>query len=381
MGYSTWMDCSSDIDEDRVKMIADALVETGLARLGYEYVNVDEGWLKGRDGKGNMVWDSVRFPSGMKALGDYIHSKGLKYGLYTSRGSCQCSTSQYSGPGSQGYEKQDADLMVSWGMDYLKEDSCCGTQDHEAAFAQYATMRDALNATGHPVFFALCGWNPWYAPVGGTLGNSWRISGDGDNWGDLSNAINLMVTLSIYGGPGGWNDPDMLIGTGAGSRGPDRNGWYQTDLQSRSQFSLWCLFPAPLIISANIKAVSSYAMQTWSNAEAIAINKDPGRYPEFQHSAFRIAGANLSGTSGYNIWGRALSDGGFGLVFINNFPNPLNVTCDSSCFSQMKYSATTKLTVRDLWAHADIGTITATTLTASVAGNGGCVFYRLKPVN
>jgi len=360
-------------------MIADALISTGLSKLGYNHVNVDEGWLKSRDSTGAMVYDTQKFPSGMKALGDYIHSKGLKYGLYTCRGTCQCSTSQYQGPGSQGYEVQDANLMVSWGMDYLKEDSCCGSQDHNTAFTQYGKMRDALNATGRPIFFSLCGWYSWYAPEGYSLGNSWRISGDGTSWSSLTNSINIMATITNYSRPGGWNDPDMLIGTGVGSLGPDRNGWYITDLQSRSQFSMWCVFPAPLLIGANLMAVSQYALTTWSNAEAIAVNQDTGRYPVFPHQALRLAGGDLSSARGTNIWGRALSDGGFALVFLNNSPTPTDITCDGTCFSQMKYSPSTRLTVHDIWTHTDIGQVSGANLTAkAVPANGGCAFYRLK---
>jgi alpha-galactosidase len=382
MGYSSWMDTSSNVTEDRIKYIADLLVSTGLSKLGYVYVNVDEGWLQGRDSNGSMVYDPVKFPSGMKALGDYIHSLGLKYGLYTCRGTCQCSTSEYQGPGSQGYEKQDADLMVSWGMDYLKEDSCCASQDHDTAFQQYGLMSDALNATGRPVFFSLCGWNSWYAPVGYTLGNSWRIAGDGDNWPALTNCINVISTVYNYSRPGGWNDPDLLIANGAGSYGPDRGGWYQTDLQARSQFSMWCIFPAPLLISADIGGVSQYTMETWSNAEAIAINQDLGRYPDFPHGAWRLVGDDLNATAGTNVWGRALSDGGFAVAFLNNFPNPQNITCDESCFSQMNYPSTTTLSVRDLWAHQNIDTISPTALTAmNVPGKGGVAFYRLSVVS
>jgi len=374
------MDTSSDNSEARIKYIADALVSTGLSRLGYVYVNVDEGWLKGRDSNGNMVWDSVKFPSGMKTLGDYIHSKGLKYGLYTSRGNVQCGTSQYSAPGSQGYYQQDVKLMASWGMDYLKCDSCGGSQDHNVAFQEYGQIRDALNATGRPVFFSLCGWNSWYAPVGYSLGNSWRIDGDGDNWGDLTKAINTIAYITQYSSPGGWNDPDLLIGTGVGSYGPDRGGWYQTDLQSRSQFSMWCVIGAPLLISADILSVSAYAMATWSNAEAIEVNQNHGRHPEFPYSGFRIAGTDLTQNSGTNIWGRALNDGSFGVVFLNNNPREMNITCDQSCFSQMKYSATTKLLVRDLWAHVNVGTIMASSFTAiTVPGAGGCSMYRFTP--
>jgi len=379
MGYCSWMDTSSDVSEQRIKSMADALIDKGLARLGYVYVNVDEGWLKGRDSNGNMVSDSVKFPSGMKALGDYIHSKGLKYGLYTSRGNVQCGTSSYGAPGSYGYYEQDVKIMASWGMDYLKCDSCGGSQVHDVAFQEYGQIRDALNATGRPVFFSLCGWNSWYAPVGYSLGNSWRIDGDGDNWGDLTKAINTMVGLTAYAGPGGWNDPDLLIGTGVGSIGPDRGGWYQTDLQSRSQFSMWCLFSAPLMISADILSVSPYALETWGNSEAIAVNQNHGRHPEFPYQGFRIAGTDLTGTSGTNVWGRALNDSSFALVFLNNNPTPMDIICDQACFNQMKYSPSQKILVRDLWAHSDVGTVTGTFTASKVPGAGGCAMYRFYP--
>jgi alpha-galactosidase len=374
------MDTSSDVSEERIKYIADAIVDMGLAKLGYTYVNVDEGWLKGRDANGNMVYDGVKFPSGMKALGDYIHSKGLKYGLYTSRGNVQCSTSTYQGPGSYGHYDQDIKLMTSWGMDYLKCDSCGGSQVHEDAFKEYGQIRDALNATGRPVFFSLCGWYYWYAPVGYSLGNSWRIDGDGDNWEDLTKAINTMADLTQYSSPGGWNDPDLLIGTGIGSYGPDRGGWYQTDLQSRSQFSMWCVLSAPLMISADIRAVSTYAFETWSNAEAIAVNQNPGRHPEFPFQGFRLAGTNMTGTSGTNVWGRALADRSFAVVFLNNGPVAMDIMCDSTCFGQMRYSTGQKLSVRDLWAHSNIGTISAGSFTSpKVPANGGCSMYRFYP--
>jgi len=278
------------------------------------------------------------------------------------------------------FEKQDAEIMVSWGMDYLKEDSCCGTQDHPTAFAEYGLMRDALNATGRPVYFSLCGWNSWYAPVGYSIGNSWRIAGDGDNWPALSNCINVIAQVYNYSTPGGWNDPDLLIGTGIGSYGPDRGGWYQTDLQSRSQFTMWCIFPAPLLISADIGSVSQYALDTWSNAEAIAVHQDLGRYPDFPHGAWRIVGDDLGATSGTNVWGRALANGDFALSFLNNFPTAQNITCDQSCFAQMKYSSSATLTIRDLWAHKDVATISPDSFTAAnVPGNGGVAFFRLSP--
>jgi len=305
----------------------------------------------------------------------------LKYGLYTSRGNVQCSTSKYQGPGSYGYYKQDVDLMASWGMDYLKVDSCGGSQDHDEAFKEYGQIRDALNATKRPVFFSLCGWNSWYAPVGWSLGNSFRISADGNNWHDIINSINIMAQLTPYSRPGGWSDPDMLSGTGAGSYGPDRGSMGQTDLTSRSQFSLWCVMSAPLLISADIPATSPYGFATWSNAEAIAVNQNRGRSPQFPYQGFRLAGGNLTPTNGTNIWGRALDDGSFAVVFLNNSPKDMDITCDNACFAQMKFNPTVKLVVRDLWQHKNVGVITPGTYAASgVPANGGCAMFIFKPM-
>ena len=210
MGYSSWNDCASEITEARIKNVTTALIRSGLAAKGYIHVNVDEGWLLGRDkATGTIISDDDKFPSGMKALGDWIHDqdvpgkgKIMKYGLYTCRGTCQCSTQQYQGPGSHGHVTADAQYLADAGADYLKEDSCCGDQNHTVAFADYAEMRDALNATARPIYFSLCGWNTWYAPEGDRLGNSWRIAGDGTNWGALSQCMNKNAPLGHYARPG-----------------------------------------------------------------------------------------------------------------------------------------------------------------------------------
>ena len=250
MGYSSWNDCASEVTEERIKNVTRALISTGLAAKGFVHVNVDEGWLLGRNTTtGEMIEDRKKFPSGMKALGDWIHNqvvpgkgKIMKYGLYTSRGTKQCGTAKYEAVGSHGFEAQDASWFASVGADYAKIDSCGGSQDHNIAFSDYAKWRDGFNATGRPIYFSLCGWNTWYAPVGKKLGNSWRIAGDGTNWGALSNCINQNVDLQEYASPGAWNDPDLLLGNGVGSNDRDTNpsgcfvadeipqakDWYQT---------------------------------------------------------------------------------------------------------------------------------------------------------
>lgn len=180
--------------------------------------------------------------------------------------------------------------MVAQGADYLKIDSCGGSQDHAVAFSDYAKFRDAMNATGETIWLSLCGWREWYSPPdpalnysgGSSLGNSWRIAGDGNNWEALTNCMNTQASAAPYAGIGGWPDPDLLIG-------PEVYVGEQTDAQARAQFSMWSLFPTNLLISQNMLRWSAYALETYSNVEAIAINQDPMGSP-----AQRIVGGDLS---------------------------------------------------------------------------------------
>ena len=387
MGYSTWNDCSSMRDngpqgwcwnsEDHVKNVTLYFKSSGLFHLGYNRINIDEGWLKGRYTNGSLYEDVEKFPSGMKGLGDWIKSQGFHYGLYTCRGTCQCSTGTYSATGSYGYEKEDVDWMVQAGADYLKVDSCCGSQDHATAFSDYAKFRDAMNATGKQVWFSLCGWESWYAPVGASLGNSWRIAGDGSGWAPLTNCMNVQASVATYSGLGGWNDPDLLIGPKVYVGG-------QTDAQARAQFSMWCLFPANLLISQNVLQWTDYALETYSNAEAIAINQDSLGSP-----AQRVAGTDLTYPCSpspsqpcTNIWGRRLSNNRYAMGFVNNGNSPTNITCDASCFAKFLSSSSSpkSVTIRDVWSHADVAKLTEPfTFTAPVDGSGFAALFTIVP--
>eukprot|EP01065_Artemidia_motanka_P009702 TRINITY_DN1500_c0_g1_i1.p1 TRINITY_DN1500_c0_g1~~TRINITY_DN1500_c0_g1_i1.p1 ORF type:complete len:436 (+),score=140.86 TRINITY_DN1500_c0_g1_i1:45-1352(+) len=409
MGYSSWNDCASEVTEERIKNVTRALISTGLAAKGYVHVNVDEGWLLGRSADGTILSDPKKFPSGMKALGDWIHSqevpgkgKVMKYGLYTSRGTCQCGTALYKNkPGTHGHVEADAAWLVDAGMDYLKEDSCCGSQDHDTAFADYGSMRDALNASGRPVYFSLCGWNTWYAPKGDQLGNSWRISGDGTNWPALSICVNKNAYLGQYAKPGAWNDPDLLQGTGAGSNDypanpsgcfdaskiPQAREWYQTEQQARAQFSMWAVMSAPLLISADVGQSSPHLLETWGNEEVIAVSQSFA--PGGPYQGERLVGGNLSydkaaGTgTGSNVWGKRLPNGTFALVFLSNEGAAVNVTCGSECFGKMLAgSKPSGLKQRDLWAHEDVGTIRPPySLTVAVAPHGGVEVFSFAPAS
>lgn len=189
------------LNETNLKETVDRMIDLKLPELGYVYFNLDDDWAApSRDAETKrLVADRSRFSNGsLKTLSDYVHSKGLKFGTYTDRGTQTCGGK----PGAKGYEILDAETYGEWGVDYLKEDSCHASTAHQDAFDEYGAMRDALNATGRPIFFSLCGWNPWYAPVGQSLGNSWRIGPDDTNWDGVLKNIDINANLSAYASVG-----------------------------------------------------------------------------------------------------------------------------------------------------------------------------------
>ena len=230
------------------------MVDSGLLKLGYEYLNIDDCWASARNttGDNRLIADPKFFPSGMKSLADYVHSKGLKFGIYTDRGSLTCAQR----PASGGFETIDAQTFADWGVDFLKEDSCYSPDVPEVAFQQYGLMRDALIKTGRPIFFSLCGWHDWYAPEGASLANSWRMAGDGYGWSQVFNAIRTSEKLYPFAKPGAWNDPDMLLGSSHQASN------FMTEKQSRFQFSLWSVIAAPLLLSSNMLNMTAYDFET-----------------------------------------------------------------------------------------------------------------------
>ena len=405
LGYCSWNDCASEVTEKRIKRVTRALIDTGLAAKGFRHVNVDEGWLASRDADGTMVADRVKFPSGMRALGDWVHAqvvpghgRVMKYGLYTSRGTCQCSTKIYQAPGSAGHVMRDAAWMAAAGADFVKEDSCCGSQQHDVALREYAEMRDALNATGRPIFFSLCGWNSWYAERGAQLGNSWRIALDGTNWGALSGCVNRNAGLAQFAHPGAWNDPDLLQGTGIGSndKATNPNGcfdsrqipqswnWYLSERQSRAQFSLWAVMSSPLLISADPSQVTPFVLETWSNEEVVAVNQE--LRPGGPYQGLRLTGGDLHWDpvqgrgSGVNVWGKPLPNGAWALVFVNNGPNVSDIFCDKRCYQSVADTTHRSYNVRDLWARRSVGTFYTpqTLLAKAVEPHGGVAMLRLE---
>jgi alpha-galactosidase len=233
-------------------------------------------------------------------------------------------------------------------------------------------MRDALNATGRKIYFSLCGWNNWYAPSGYSLGNSWRIAGDCNTWPDVLNAIDTNAPLTQYAKPGGWNDPDMLIGSNP------KTAAHLSPEQSRTMFSQWAVMAAPLLIGSNIVALNDWDLQTYSNTEVIAVNQDPLGY-----QGVRLVGGNLIqkpvGLT-YNIWGKKLFDGSAAVIFLNNANATATITCDSKCFGTFGWAPSRVLKVRDLWQHQDIGTVTVSSgYQATVAKQGESVLLKFTP--
>lgn len=348
-----------------MRRVADKMVDLGLDRLGYRYLNLDDCWAKGRREDGSVYADNATFPSGgLKELADYVHSKGLLLGTYTDRGTKTCAKR----PGSAGYEEIDAQTYANWGLDYVKEDSCFAGKDHDVAFNQYSKMRDALNATGRPMLFSICGWSAWYAPVGRSLGNAFRTGPDDKTWGGVLKNIDILPGLEQYAGPGGWNDPCLL-------RSRSWTGKQQvSELQSRAQFSMWAIIAAPLLISGSLFQMTPHTLETYTNEDVIRVNQDPlGR------AGTRIMGGPLAhGAS--NVWARPLTDGSHALVFINTNSTAVNVTCDRDCFATIGIYPGDRLSVRDLWAASDLPDVTEATLTASaLEPHGGHLMVRVTP--
>ena len=257
-------------NEAYIKSIADFLVSSGLSDLGYKNVNMDSLWnTANRDQNGDWIPDPALWPNGLHYTISYVHSKGLLFGLYGDRGAKDCNGM----PGNLGHEIQDANFLARYEVDWYKSDSCYASADHATAFDEYATMRDALNATGRKIWFALCGWSPWYAPVGASLGNSWRIGVDtGGGWQNVLSNVESALTLGNYTGPGGWNDMSLLLLPGMGSaNGPSQ---LMTNERHRAQFSLHCIFANNMLMTGNLSALPPYVLDTWGNAEAVAINQD-----------------------------------------------------------------------------------------------------------
>ena len=351
MGWNSWNHYHCSVNETVLRSTADTFVANSLPKFGYKYVNVDDCWAASRDKQGNIQPDTKAFPD-FQGMIDYIHSKGLLFGLYSDAGTSTCA----GRPGSLNYETQDAEMYAKWQVDYLKYDNC-HNQDISSQ-ARYPIMQEALNKTGRHIFYSLCEWgqdNPaTWAPA---VGNSWRTTGDiRDDWVSMIDRADYNNAWYIYSGPYGWNDPDMLeVGNGG-----------MTTTEYETHFSLWCLMKAPLLIGANIENMSSDTLRILTNSEVIAVNQDPLGVQGFKRKS--------EGTS--EVWAGQLSSPfkSYAVLLLNRGQSTANITAYWTDFGLDLF---TPASVRDLWLHKDLETMIGT-VTATVPSHG-VVFYRITP--
>jgi alpha-galactosidase len=338
MGFNNWNSthCRAEFNEAMIRGIADKFISLGLRDAGYRYVNVDDCWANWqRDDHGKLVPNPKRFPDGIKALAEYVHSRGLKFGLYSSAGTSTCEPLEENRgfPGGLGHEKQDAATFASWGVDYLKYDNC--NNQHVDARKRYTAMAEALRSTGRPIFFSVCEWGenkPWlWAGKPPVSAGSWRTTGDiTDSYASMLKIFKQNVVLDSYASPGHWNDPDMLeVGNGG-----------MTDLEYRSHFSLWSIMAAPLLIGTDLRTIKPDALAILLNKDVIAVDQDPKG----------VQGHQVRDAAGIHVIVKPLQDGSEAVAVFNETDAAQKVSVDGTEIG-LQHGAHYRL--RDLWAHTD----------------------------
>jgi alpha-galactosidase len=355
MGWNSWNTFGCNIDEALIEQTADVMVSSGMQAAGYEYVNIDDCWMNGRDGSGTLRWNTTKFPAGIPALAEYVHAKGLKLGIYETPNTVTC-VGRYGGidhavaVGSLGHEKTDADTFAAWGVDYLKYDLCQGKR------SGFAVMHDALLASGRPIALSINpgnGQNDLCPPDRCSIelpdvANLWRIGFDiGPSWDAVLRLLDENANLYSYAGPGHWNDPDMMeVGNGL------------NDTEGRAHFSLWAVMAAPLIAGNDLRKMSAATQATLTNAEVIAVDQDP---LGAQGRVVASPGPSLQ------VWSKPLVGSNVRAVVLFNRGG-------SSASISMQWSAlgipAGRATVRDLWAHMELGTFDGAYTAPSVPSHG-----------
>lgn len=378
MGWNSWNKFEDKINEKLIRETADAMVEKGLLEAGYIYLNLDDLWHGERDEQGFIHEDPEKFPSGMKALGDYIHSKGLKFGIYSDGGTMTCGCE----PGSFGHEYQDAYTYASWGVDYLKYD-WCNHRDINPKGA-YRLMRDALRASGRPIFFSMCEWGsnkPWLWAE--DIGHSWRTTGDigcsfvdpihhyDENgkyvWTKLSvlNILDRNEPLRQYAGPGHWNDPDMLeVGNGMSVN------------EDRAHFTLWCLMAAPLLLGNDLTTMTDETLAIITNKAVIALDQD----------RLGVQGLRFRRNGDIEYWFKPLQNGDWAFCILNRGSEDVKVKVNwkDFCFTDSISGMSTdfdKLVYKgvNLWDTAAAAISTSSDLDVDVPSHD-VKLYRLSAV-
>ncbi len=360
MGWMTWNMFRGNISEQLIRETADAMVANGLDTMGYRYIFIDDLWQGGRDARNNIIPDPVKFPSGIKALADYVHSRGLKLGIYSDAAQLTCG----GATASLHFEEQDARTFASWGIDYLKYDYCNAPEDSATARRRYRAMADALQGSGRDIVLGICEWGQrqaeeWCAQVGGQL---WRTSYDvRDMWKDtlrqggmgILDIVNITAPLSHAVSQSQWPDMDMLLVGLNGKGGPssDLGGKGCTRQEYQSQMSLWCMFASPLALSCDLRHLTAEDLCIIANAEAIAINQD-----SLGKAAERRVCQDI-----HQVFVRTLSGGRCAVALLNTADVEQRLSVDFKTLG-----LTGKYRMRDIWAHRQIAA-KATRWTGKVA--------------
>ncbi len=360
MGWNSWnyFQCEG-INEQVIMETADAMVAGGMKEAGYEFIVIDDCWQVGRDASGKIIVDSLKFPHGIKYLADYIHSKGLKFGIYSDAGTYTCGGK----PGSKGYEYKDAETYASWGVDYLKYD-WCNTEGQDPV-QSYTLMRDALYAAGRPVVFSICDWGysqPW--TWADTVGHLWRTTldiadrWDGSRWGNQLGwtvILEKQIGLEKYAGPGHWNDPDMLE---VGNPGLTLN-------EARAHFTMWCMLAAPLITGNDLRNMPEEIKEILTNRNLIAVDQDSlGRQ-----------GFKVRDDGNFEIWQKPLAGGDMAVCLLNLEVRDKDITVD---WSKMRLKGMEgKYEVKNLWEDKITGD-TEDSFTVTVPARDVIVYRLIK---
>ncbi len=346
MGWNSWNCFEKEIDEKKIQAIADVMVSSGMRDAGYVYLVLDDAWMaKDRDENGRLQADPEKFPDGMKAIGDYIHGKGLKYGIYQDRGKWTCQQL----PGSFGHEQIDMQTFAEWGVDYIKLDSCFAESNGRMSSEDYAIYRKHITATGRPIVLSISDFgNAAWAWGGKESAQLWRTSGDIYPWMDSVYACAdtsagdrgihpAFNGLWQFAGPGHWNDPDMLqVGNLKDLKGDRRN------IGDRAHFSLWCILAAPLMAGNDLRAMNDDVRKVLTAPELVAVNQDPRG----------VQGYKVFNEDGIEVYNKPLADGTTAVLLLNKRGEKADVTVR---WDQIGLSGNQP--VRDLWARKDLGTL------------------------
>lgn len=348
MGWMTWNMFKGDINEQLIRETADAMVASGLVEAGYKYIFIDDLWQGGRDVRNNIIPDPKKFPSGIKALADYVHARGMKLGIYSDAAQLTCA----GATASLGFEEQDARTFASWGIDYLKYDYCNAPEDSATARRRYRAMAEALSKSGRNIVLGICEWGQrnceeWCEEVGGSL---WRTSYDvRDMWKDIVkqggmgilDIVNVTAPLAKDVRHGQWPDMDMLVVGLNGKGGPssDLGGVGCNYTEYQTQMSMWCMMSSVLALSNDLRQLSPEDKRILLNKEMIAIDQD----------ALGKAAERKVNEKDYQIFVRPLADGSHAVAILNSSDKPIQVLAD---FKQLGLNG--KYLVRDVWQHRDI---------------------------